>query len=169
MHYVSWDRSDRANLKLLAEAGPVELGVFTEDHAQVGDQQWQLVVSPESGAVASRGGEEIVRARGSLKRDKQIPVVVEGRGYQLVAETSKNWIIDDASGQKVGQFTSDHNGVRKAILEFEGETTLPATDVAALAWVSREVLEVRKMINSNALIAFLVFLSVFVVIVFWMQ
>lgn len=169
MHYVSWDRSDRENLKLLAEAGPEVLGVFTDERATVEGEEWELVTSPESGVVATRAGSEIVRAQGSLKRDKRIPVEVEGRGYLLVAETSKNWIIDDAAGEKVGQFTSDHNGVRKAILEFEGETDLPATDVAALAWVSREVLEVRKMINSNALIAFLVFLSLFVVVVFLMQ
>ncbi|SDR81572.1 hypothetical protein [Corynebacterium timonense] len=169
MHYVSWDRSDRDNLKLLAEEGPEVLAVFTDERAAVGDETWQLVASAESGAVANREGTDIVQAKGSLKRDKQIPVSVEGRGYTLVAETSKNWIIDDAAGDKVGQFTQDHNGVRKAILEFEGETTLPPTDIVALAWLSREVLEARKMISSNVLIASLVFLSVFVVVVFLMQ
>lgn len=169
MHYVSWDRSDRDNLKLLAEEGPEVLGVFTHERATLDGEEWDLVTSPESGAVATRGGAEIVRATGSLKRDKRIPVDVEGRGYTLVAETSKNWIVDDAAGDKVAQFTSDHNGVRKAILEFVGETDLPRTDIAALAWLSREVLETKKMINSNALIAFLVFLSVFVVVVFLMQ
>ena len=79
------------------------------------------------------------------------------------------WIVDDAAGNKVAQFTQDHNGVRRAILEFEGETQLPATDIAALAWVSREVLETKKMINSTVLIAFLVFLSIFVVVVFLIQ
>lgn len=169
MHYVSWDRSDRENLKLLAEDGPEVLAVFTDEHAAVGGEKWDLVASPESGAVATRAGADIVRATGSLKRDKEIPVSVEGRGYTLVAETSKNWIIDNAAGEKVGQFTQDHNGVRRAILEFEGETTLPATDVVALAWISREVLETKKMVNSNVLIALLVFLSIFVVVVFLMQ
>ncbi|WP_291314157.1 hypothetical protein [Corynebacterium sp. UBA2622] len=173
MHYVSWDRSDRDNLKLLAEDGPEVLGVFTDERAEVGQgedrEEWDLVASAESGAVATRGGNEIVRASSSLKRSKQIPVDIEGRGYTLISETSKNWIIDDAAGEKVGQFTQDHNGVRKAILEFEGETTLPLTDIAGLAWLSREVLETKKMLNSNALIAFLVFLSLFVVVVFFMQ
>ena len=50
---------------------------------------------------ATRAGEEIVRATGSLKRDKNIPVTVEGRGYALVNEWSKNWIVDDAAGDKV--------------------------------------------------------------------
>ncbi|WKD57259.1 hypothetical protein CAPI_03485 [Corynebacterium capitovis DSM 44611] len=173
MHYVSWDRSDKDNLKLLAEAGPEVLGVFTADTAEVGPEgdreTWNLVASPESGAVAERAGVEIVRTRDSLRRAKTLDVDVEGRSYRLVAETAKNWIIDDAAGQKVAQFSQDHNGVRKAILEFEGDTDLQPTDVAALAWISREVLETKKMLNSNALIAFLVFLSLFVVVVALIQ
>ena len=105
--------------------------------------------------------------RQSLRRDKQIPVIIENRRYVMVAETSKNWIIDNADGQKIAQFTSDHNGVRRAILEFEGETDLADIDIVALAWVSRLVLEARKMINSTALIAFMVLLSVFIIAVWF--
>ncbi len=166
MHYVSWDRTDRDNLKLLAEAGPEVLGVFTHDKANVGGEQWDLVVSPESGAVAARDGVEIVRAHDSLKRARQITVEVEGRRYEFVGETSQNWIVDDANGTKVGQFTSDHNGVRKAILEFEGETSLPLIDVASLAWISREILEARKLVSSNVLIATLLLFSLVAVMVF---
>lgn len=166
MHYVSWDRADREAPVLLVEEGPDALAKFTHERAELtSGEVWELITTPEGGAVAQRDGHELARADGSLRRDKQIPVTVEGRRYVLVAETSKNWIIDDAQGQKVGQFTSDHNGVRRAILEFEGETTLRTVDAIALAWVSRLVLEARKMINSTALIGFLVFLSVFIVLV----
>lgn len=165
MHYVSWDRANRDAPKLLAEDGPEVLGTFTHDRARVGAQEWELVAHPESGAVATRGGEEIIRATGSLRRAQRIDAVVFGDTFHLVPETSKEWIIDDASGTKVAQFTQDHNGVRKAILEFEGETTLPLDQVAGLAWLSREVLEARKMSSSKALIAFLVFLSAFTVVV----
>ncbi len=168
MHYVSWDRTNRDEPKLLAEAGPEVLATFTHETAQVEGDTWDLITTPESGAVAKDGsGREIVRADGSLKRDKQITVQVDSAQYVIVGETSKNFIIDDAAGQKVAQFTSDHNGVRKAILEFEGETTLPYTHIVALAWVSRLMLEARKMLNSTALIGFLVFLSVFIILV-WM-
>ena len=166
MHYVSWDRTDRDSLKLLAEAGPEVLGVFTHDRAQVGGEQWELVSSPESGAVATRDGVEIVRAHDSLKRARQIRVEVEGRVYDFVGETSQNWIVDDAAGTKVAQFTSDHNGVRKAILEFEGDTELPLIDVASLAWISREILEARKLVSSNVLIATLLLFSVIAMLVF---
>lgn len=168
MHYVSWDRADREAPVLLAEDGPNALAKFTHDRAELTSSEvWELITTPEGGAVATNDGREIVRADGSLRRDKQIPVSVDDRRYVLVAETSKNWIIDDAAGQKVAQFTSDHNGVRRAILEFEGETDLAGVDIVALAWVSRLVLEARKMINSTALIAFLVLLSVFIVAVWF--
>lgn len=165
MHYVSWDRTNRDALKLLAENGPDILGVFEHDRAIVCGQHWELTSHPETGAVATSGGREIVRTSDSLKRAKRIDVLVEDTPYAFIPETSKNWVVEGPDGAKVAQFTQDHNGVRKAILEFEGETALPPTHVAGLAWLSRSVLEARKMVTSTALIATLVFLSLFTVVV----
>ena len=165
MHYVSWDRTNRDALKLLAEDGPDILGVFEHDRAIVCGQHWELTSHPETGAVATSGGREIVRTSDSLKRAKRIDVLVEDTPYAFIPETSKNWVVEGPDGAKVAQFTQDHNGVRKAILEFEGETHLPPVQVAGLAWLTRCVLEARKMANSTALIATLVFLSLFVVVV----
>lgn len=165
MHYVSWDRTNRDALKLLAEDGPDILGVFEHDRAIVCGQHWELTSHPETGAVATSGDREIVRTSDSLKRAKRIDVLVEDTPYAFIPETSKNWVVEGSDGDKVAQFTQDHNGVRKAILEFEGETALPPTHVAGLAWVSRSVLEARKMVTSTALIATLVFLSLFTVVV----
>lgn len=165
MHYVSWDRTNRDALKLLAEDGPDILGVFEHDRAIVCGQHWELTSHPETGAVATSGGREIVRTSDSLKRAKRIDVLVEDTPYAFIPETSKNWVVEGPDGDKVAQFTQDHNGVRKAILEFEGETALPPTHVAGLAWLSRSVLEARKMVTSTALIATLVFLSLFTVVV----
>lgn len=166
MHYVSWDRTDRDAPKLLAEAGPDVLGVFTNARADVGGEVWELTVSPEAGATAVRDGVEIVRAADPLKRGEQVRVDVEGRRYTLINESSSNWIIDNAAGEKVAQFTRAHSGVRKAILEFEGETDLPPTDIAALAWLSREVMEARQVGSANALIAALTMFSVIAVLVY---
>lgn len=172
MHYVSWDRTDRDNPTLLNESGPEVLATFTPHSAELNldgaTEHWDIVQLPEAGAVAKRGDLEVVRTTNSLKRDRQIAVHIDGRGYLLVAETSKNWIIDDAQGEKVGQFTSDHNGVRKSILEFEGETTLPPIDIVGLAWISRLVLESRKMVNTTGLIALLLFTSIFIVAVWFL-
>lgn len=165
MHYVSWDRTNRDALKLLAEDGPDILGVFEHDRAIVCGQHWELTSHPETGAVATSGGREIVRTSDSLKRAKRLDVLVEDTPYAFIPETSKNWVVEGPDGDKVAQFTQDHNGVRKAILEFEGETALPPTHVAGLAWLSRSVLEARKMVTSTALIATLVFLSLFTVVV----
>lgn len=166
MHYVSWDRANRDAPKLLAEDGPEVLGIFEHDRAIVSGQHWELRSSPDAGAVATCGGREVVRTNQRLSRAKRIDVAVAGHPYVFIPETSKNWVVEDASGEKVAQFTQDHNGVRRAILEFEGETALPPTDVAGLAWVSRLVLEARKMVNTTALIATLVFFSAFIVLVF---
>lgn len=165
MHYVSWDRTNRDALKLVAEDGPDILGVFEHDRAIVCGQHWELTSHPETGAVATSGGREIVRTSDSLKRAKRLDVLVEDTPYAFIPETSKNWVVEGPDGAKVAQFTQDHNGVRKAILEFEGETALPPTHVAGLAWLSRSVLEARKMVTSTALIATLVFLSLFTVVV----
>ena len=165
MHYVSWDRTNRDALKLLAEDGPDILGVFEHDRAIVCGQHWELTSHPETGAVATSGDRDIVRTSDSLKRAKRIDVLVEDTPYAFIPETSKNWVVEGPDGDKVAQFTQDHNGVRKAILEFEGETALPPTHVAGLAWLTRCVLEARKMVTSTALIATLVFLSLFTVVV----
>ena len=114
----------------------------------------------------SRGGQEIVRALDPLRRGDRVRVDIEGRGYTMVGETSKNWIIDDAYGNKVGQFTRENSGVRKAILEFEGETDLPPTDVAGLAWLSRELLEARQIASATPIIALLALSSAVVLLVY---
>lgn len=168
MHYVSWDRTERDAPKLLAEAGPEILGVFQADRASVGGEIWDLTVAPESGAVAKSGGREVARALDPLRRGDEVRVDVEGRGYTLVKESSNNWIVDDAAGEKVAQFSRANSGVRKAILEFEGETSLPLTDVAALAWISRSVMESRQMASANALIATLVLFSAVAALVFFL-
>ena len=128
MHYVSWDRTDRDAPKLLAEAGPETLAEFRHDSATLSDgSTWTLISTPEAGAKATvaETGQELVSAPASLKRDKQIPVMIGGEPYTLIAESSKNWIIDDANGNKVAQFTSDHNGVRRSVLESTPRANLP--------------------------------------------
>ena len=49
--------------------------------------------------------------------------------------------------------------MRKAILEFEGETHLPLTDIAGLAWLSRSLTEARQVQSANVLIATLTLMS----------
>ncbi|SES29569.1 hypothetical protein [Corynebacterium cystitidis] len=166
MHWVSWDRTDRDNPRLLAEAGPEVLAEFSSDSARVDGVRWDLAATPVSGAVARVDGVELMRS-GAWKRNKEVPVVVDGRDYLMINEDGSDWIIDDARGEKVAQFSGKNHGVRMANLEFEGETDLPLTDVVALAWVSRLALENKTMGTSKALIATLVLLSIVAVLVFF--
>ncbi|MHA2789483.1 hypothetical protein ACXZ66_10105 [Corynebacterium sp. S7] len=166
MHWVSWDRTDRDKPRLLVEDGPETLAIFDDRSALVNGERWDLAYTEVSGAVATVDGKEIVRS-GPTKREKNIPVNVEGRNYMLVNEESTDWIIDDERGEKVAQFSGKKQGVRKANLEFEGETELPLNDIVALAWVSRLALERKTMGTNNALIATLVLLSLVVIIVWF--
>ena len=82
MHYVSWDRANRDEPKLLAEDGPEVLGIFEHDRAIVSGQHWELTSSPDAGAVATCGGREVERTNQRLSRAKRIDVAVadpEGR------------------------------------------------------------------------------------------
>lgn len=165
MHWVSWDRTDRDNPKLLAEAGPEVLAEFGPDSALVDGVRWDLAATPVSGAVARVDGKELVKS-GPWKGEREVPLMVDGRQYVLVNEDSADWIIDNAAGEKVAQFSGRNHGVRVANLEFEGETDLPLVDIVALAWVSRLALENKTMGSSKTLIATLVLLTIVAVLVF---
>ena len=161
MHYVSWDRTNRDALKLLAEDGPDILGVFEHDRAIVCGQHWELTSHPETGAVATSGGREIVRTSDSLKRAKRIDVLVEDTPYAFIPETSKNWVVEGPDGAKVAQFTQDHNGVRKAILEFEHDAEgLTTAEIAGLSWFTRVILDANTQGKAWAWIITLVLASI---------
>lgn len=173
MHYTSWDRTDRDNPKLLAHEGPEILGEFTESSAVVGGKQWELAVDEATGATATLEDGRVFSLPGNLKRDKRFEADLAGERFVFTNEWGKNWIVEDAQGHKVGQFTGNDNGVRKAILEFDtqdtlrtrkeseeaagsaraeeaqlSDTVLPQEQAVALSWMARTILEFR--LNSTA-------------------
>lgn len=166
MKYTSWDRTDRDAPVLLAEAGPQELGRFTDETAAVNGSTWALAHHEDTGAYASLADGRVFRADGDLRKDKTITVDLAGRVFTFVNESSNNWIIDDADGTKIGQFSGGDNGVRKAILEFEDGVALPVEEVAALSWFARLILEARLTKGSTALIATLILMSVVAILAF---
>lgn len=150
MHYTSWDRTDRNNPKLLAEAGPEVIGTFHESTAEVAGHTWTLHVEEKEGATATLEDGRVFRIDGDLRRGKQLTATIDGETFTFVNEQGANWIIDDANSNKVGQFTGSNNGVRTAVLEFEEpDTPLPVETAAALSWFVRTVLENR--LNNTAL------------------
>lgn len=166
MHYTSWDRSDTARPVLLAEGGPEVLAHFEKDSAEVDGQRWTLVFDRETGATATLIDAPVLTAEANFRKDKSIPVSVGNRNFVLVNESANNWIVDDEAGTKVAQFSGGNNGVRRAILEFEGETDLPMDAVVGLSWVARMILETRLSRTSMTVIATLVFMSVVAVLAF---
>ena len=166
MHYTSWDRSDVDRPVLLVEGGPEVLARFEKDSADVDGERWTLSFDPETGATATLIDAPVVTAEANFKKDKSIPVSVGSRSFVLVNEASNNWIIDDEVGNKVGQFSGGNNGVRKSILEFEGETDLPTDVIVGLSWLVRLVLETRLSRTSTMVIATLALMSVVAVLAF---
>lgn len=168
MKYTKWDRSDINHPKLVDGESQRVLATFDTEKsvAAVGDQQWQLDVDKQTGATAT-AGEKKYEATGNLKRDRQVRVNLDGEEFVLLAETSKDWIVDDAAGAKIAQFTSANRGTREAIVEFEEPNSLREDRIIALSWFARLVREERLAGQGTALIATLALLTVVAVVVWF--
>ncbi len=163
MHFTSWDRSDRHHPRLLAEDGPQELATFGEDSAQVAGETWTLSVEPKEGARAESSAGDAYALRGRLGRDKKVAANLAGREFAFINEAGGDWVIEDAAGAKVAQFSSRNSGVRRAIVEFDNATQdasgLKDAEVVALSWFARLLLEAKTAGSGTAIIATLVLAS----------
>lgn len=169
MHYTSWDRTDRTHPRLLADAGPEVLATFNDSvgTAEVGEATWGISKSADALEATLDDGRTFALT-GDLSRGKTLDADLAGRRYTVVAETSREFIIDDADSNKVAQFTSKNSGVRRALLEFEHDDFLPIDDVVALSWFTRQILEARLEPRNNALLITLVALSVIALLVIFL-
>lgn len=168
MHYTSWDRSDSKNPVLLVEEGPASLGVFQERSADVDGDHWRLALD-DLGASITLEDDRVYRLAGNVKRDKRLEASLDGRTFAYINEAGGDWIVEDSSGVKVAQFSSKNSGVRKAILEFEGENSSNSGDlddgeIAGLSWFTRIILEARTQRTAIPIIATLVLLSIVAII-----
>ena len=168
MHYTSWDRSDRQSPVLLVEEGPESLGMFQERSADVDGDHWRLALD-DLGASITLEDDRVYRLAGNVKRDKRLEASLDGRTFAFINEAGGDWIVEDSSGVKVAQFSSKNSGVRKAILEFEGENSSDSGDlddgeIAGLSWFTRIILEARTQRTAIPIIATLVLLSIVAII-----
>ena len=170
MHYTSWDRGDRDHPRLLAEEGPLELGVFDTqaDTARVGGETWKLASDADMGLSATLDDGRVYRLAGKIAKDEELNASLDGRTFTLINENASHWIIEDANGEKVAQFSGQGNGVRKSYLEFEGESELAPNETVALSWFARMILESRLAKSNNTLLIVLVLLAIVAVIV-WLS
>lgn len=160
MEYTSWDRSDRAHPVLLEGEGPNQLGVFSDDTAQVDGEEWTLSADKELGASMVLPDGREYSAHGKFNRDKTINASLAGRTFTFIGESAKDWIIEDTDGEKVGQFTSANRGIVKSIVEFDGDVELSTDEAIGLSWFARKILEARQSQTGMILIVVLVLLSV---------
>ena len=168
MHYTSWDRTDAKNPVLLVEEGPASLGMFQERSADVEGDHWRLALD-DLGASITLEDDRVYRLAGNVKRDKRLEASLDGRTFAFINEAGGDWIVEDGTGTKIAQFSSKNSGVRKAILEFEGENSSDSGDlddgeIAGLSWFTRIILEARTQRTAIPIIATLVLLSIVAII-----
>lgn len=172
MRYTSWDRNDRNAPVLLEEDGPNRLGVFSDELAQldgVNDgANWQLQVEQSRGieAVDAESSQLKLSVEGNLARASRLLAHVGEREFTLINESGKNWIIDDENGNKVAQFSGANRGVRRAILEFDGEQSLSRDEVIALSFSARMILESRLSSSAVGIIATLLLCTIVAILAF---
>ena len=172
MRYTSWDRNDRNAPVLLEEDGPNRLGVFSDELAQLDGANdganWQLQVEQSRGieAVDAESSQLKLSVEGNLARASRLFARVGEREFTLINESSKNWIIDDENGNKVAQFSGANRGVRRAILEFDGEQSLSRDEIIALSLSARMILESRLSSSAVGIIATLLLCTIVAILAF---
>lgn len=163
MHYTSWDRSQTQRPLLLADAGPEEVAAFSDDAARVGSDTWTL---DTDNAVAVAGSGEEYRLDGDRKKDDRLTAKLGGRSVEFVNEKRSDWVVLDAEGEKIGQFSGANSGVRSAIVEFDGPVELSVPEIVAVSWFARLILEARLDKKTTGIIATLAAASVVAIIAF---
>lgn len=126
----------------------------------VGDGR--LVATLPDGRVFTAGGKD----RPKLSRSKKIDVDLGGdRHLYVICESSQNYVIENADGGKLGQFTGANRGVRAAEIQYdtpEGRA-LPDEEKIFLTWVARRVLEARMVSTTWILTVCLLLLIAYLV------
>lgn len=148
--YTSWGPRGSAT-PLLVEEGPEELGTFGMERATVGEQSWMLSTA-KTGATATAGNGDTWRISGNLAREKTLNADLNGMPVTFVNEARQDWVIENAQGQKIAQFSGGNNGVRRCVLEIEEGARLGTPEVVALSWFVRLILEARLGVSSTVLI-----------------
>lgn len=172
MRYTSWDRNDRNAPVLLEEDGPNRLGAFSDELAQLDGANdganWQLQVEQSRGieAVDAESSQLKLSVEGNLARASRLFARVGEREFTLINESGKNWIIDDENGNKVAQFSGANRGVRRAILEFDGEQSLSRDEIIALSFSARMILESRLSSSAVGIIATLLLCTIVAILAF---
>lgn len=135
----------------------------------VGDATWRLSGSADSALVATLPDGRVFTAQGRGKkigRAARIDADLSSQGYTFVNEVRTDWIIDDASNQKVAQFTGAGHGVRHPELELEDHPSIPADHAVFLAYIARAALETKMLSSTMVLTICLALIAPFTLLVY---
>lgn len=136
--------------------------------ATVGNESIRLTVEKHS-AVAQLSDEVYFRAESKAKtfgRAEEVVVDLNGRALKLINESKANWIVEDETGTKIGQFTGANHGVRNVVVEMEPEALLSPTEACFVAWLARIVLEEKLLGLTTVLTIMLAILTPLIIAFF---
>lgn len=107
-----------------------------------------------------------------FSRAKRITVDFgEGAGEPLaiLCESQQHYVIEDAAGGKLGQFTGASHGVRRAEIQYDTPAgrALPEERKIFLSWVARRVLEAR-MVSTTWVLTLVLLLLIAYLAYIWM-
>ncbi|MDO4685378.1 MAG: hypothetical protein Q4A92_02420 [Corynebacterium sp.] len=180
MDNLHWGARQKVGSKVeipLLQGGET-IATFTMDNsdkstiAVVGEQTWELSVDPKVEArakinAASGPIEYTAKPQeGRFDRAKRITADLAGVEYVLVNEAKSDWVVLDAKGEKVGQFTGANHGVRHVELEVEPGAKLSNEHAVFLAWLARIALESRLVGSTWILTVSLLVLSPLIIWIF---
>lgn len=156
MHYTSWGPRTGEVARLYEENGPRVLAEFTEKDVRVGERIWTL----SDPTTITLDDARVFRMEGDPRKDARLEVHLGDKGYTFIRETRVEWVIDDLNGEKVAQFSGASGQLRKAITEFEGETTVPEDEIIGLSYFARRAMEERLVQTNWPLLGSLILLTI---------
>ncbi|WJZ03297.1 hypothetical protein [Corynebacterium freiburgense] len=181
MENLHWGARQNAGSKVTIPLlqGGEEVATFTMDKsdktttAKVGERTWELTVEPKKEARAKIAVEtskpieySAVPEEGRFDRAKRIRADLGGTEFTLVNEAKTDWVVLDAEGEKVGQFTGANHGVRHVELEIEPGAEVSQDQAVFLAWLARIALEARLVGSTWILTVSLLVLSPIIIWIF---
>ena len=137
-------------------------------HIRFGGDTWSLDTSEDTTSSATTGtGTWVAKANDkNFKKSDRYTIQADRHTVEIIAESSKNFVLD-IDGEKAGQFSSLHRGLRNLHVEFEGPgAKLPLDVQIFISWVARRCLESR-MVSSAWAWTLLMLLFIPIAVLYW--
>ncbi|WP_295626727.1 hypothetical protein [uncultured Corynebacterium sp.] len=168
---------DEVRIPVTAEGAEVAeyVRVGPEEAIATAEGAWDLDVVGDGNLVATLPDGRVFTASGKdrpkLARAKSIDVDLGAdRHLAVICEGAQNYVIEDAHGVKLGQFTGANRGVRAAEIQYDTDEgrALPDEEKIFLTWVARRVLEFR-MVSSTWILTICLLLLIAYLVWVWVS